>query len=194
MNKQANIHKITRLVVFLVLIAAMLASALPGSNASAADVSCKGKYFVKPNDTINKIAEKYSVRAEDLTAANHIYSPYFTIYVGQSLCIPVKSKVITKIPKWGDALAADYKVKLTKDNFTITTSNFPKNSFYFVKVAGSNPGSNKNFTKVGRLPTGAGGTLTATFSLPDELVNTNAAWVCLKNVYSDANICRMDLR
>jgi len=195
MKKQLNIFNLSRRAVILILITTILASAVPDlSVAAASTISCKGKYPVKVSDTLNKIAEKYSVRAEDLASANGIYSPYYTIYVGQYLCIPVKSKIITKIPKWGDNPAADFKVKLTQDSFSITTSNFPKNSVYFVKVAGSNPGNNKNYTKIGRLPTGKGGTLTASFPLPDKLVNTNAAWVCLKNVMTDANVCRMDLR
>jgi LysM repeat protein len=181
-------------LIFLLVVAA-LASILPGKTASAeTDQGCIGKYEVKTGDTLNKIAEENHIRTDDLAELNAILPPFFTIYVGQKICIPVKSKGANRLPKWGDQPAADFTVKLEKDRFSIETSNFPKNNAYLVKVAGINPVANRDYLKVATLHTAKGGALSATYPLPKSLKNTSRVWVCLKNTLTDANVCRMDFR
>jgi LysM repeat protein len=75
-----------KLVLLSVVLAlALLVSALPQTPAAAQN--CKVKHTVEAGDTINYLANLYSVGWEQIANANDLLAPY-TITVGQVLCIP----------------------------------------------------------------------------------------------------------
>jgi spore germination protein YaaH len=175
---------------FLLILAALalgMALVIASQPARAAD-SCKATYTVRSGDTPAAIADKYDVAFEAFTKANRLYSPYYTIYVNQALCIPATSKVYNGSPNSATAQAADYTARLNGKNVEISTSNFPKKNSYYVKVgpAGSTAG-----TKVGQLNTGSsGGSLKGSYPLPKNLQSATQTTVCMKNNTTDANVCR----
>ncbi len=179
---------ITALLLAIVLLA-MSAVFLPAQTTLAAD--CKAMYTVAPGDTLLKVGQKYNASIADLTKANKLYNPYYTIYVRQSLCIPADADPLGSVPKYANSLAADYKARLSDKTLTINTTNFPKNSAYYIKVGGSGSAAN---TKIGQLNTKSGGSINASFALPDKYQKASQVSVCLKNNATDANVCRAATR
>jgi LysM repeat protein len=184
------IQRASIVILALVLAAGVLAAFVP-NQAVLASSSCQKTVSVRSGDTLGTIAEKYDVAIDDLTKANSLHSPYYTIYVGQKLCIPSDAKHLAGIPKFATALAADFSARLSGKSVNLKTANFPKNSTYYVKVGS---GSNSASEKIGQINTGAGGTLSPTFALPTKLQNAAKVSVCLKNAVTDANVCRTATR
>lgn len=187
-------HKTQRRVIYaglfsIVVLAVILAAARPGTRALANE--CKSFYVVHAGDTLGAIAAKYDASIDDLTKTNRLYGPYHTIYVNQKLCIPANAKPLAGIPKFANALAADYKARINGNSLAIQTSNFPKGSGYYVKVgpAGSAAGQ-----KIGMFNTASGGSLSFNYALPEKLAKAAQVTVCLKNNTTDANVCRIAKR
>lgn len=178
-------------VKFLIrLLACVLAVSLfplpAGRQAALAASPCQASHVVRKGDSLGAIAQQYDVRIDELTKANRLYSPYYTIYVGQSLCIPREAPGFSGAPKYAAALAADFSARLSQDKLVITTSNFPKSSAYYIK-AGSSP---QSAAKIGMFNTKSGGLLQVTVVLPAKLQKASQLVVCLKNNVTDANLCR----
>jgi LysM repeat protein len=176
------------LVLALALLATLFAAARPLEQAQAN--ACRASAVVRSGDTLAEIAMKYNVRITDLTAANNLYGPYFTIYVGQKLCIPADAGPLGGVPNYANALAADFSTRLNGNTVEIKTSNFPKYSSYYVKASS---GSAKDI-KIGLLNTAAGGTKILKLVLPDQLAKAAQMTICLKNAVTDANVCRVARR
>ncbi len=182
-----------RIVLFsllsLALLAVLLGAAWPRIEAQASN--CQASYMVHAGDTLGAIADKYNASIDDLTKANRLYAPYYTIYVNQKLCIPSGAKPLSNIPKFANALAADYTARINGKTLAIQTKNFPKGSGYYVKVgpAGSVPSQ-----KIGMFNTASGGSLSFNFALPEKLSKAAQVSVCLKNNSTDANVCRLAKR
>ena len=189
MPRLMNSTRRRTLFIVLALLAALLATlftaAQPTMPAQAA--ACQASVNVRPGDTLGKIAEKFNVRPGDLNTANRLYAPYYTIYVGQKLCIPAGANAFSGAPAYANALAADFSARLNNGYLEIKTSNFPKNSSYYVKASSDRV---KN-EKVGQLNTGSGGTRILKLALPADLVKAGKLTVCLKNNMTDANVCRV---
>jgi len=179
-----------KISIFLILILSLLAVSLP-AGVSAADnkPSCSTRYTVKSGDSLGSIADKYNVKVVDIDKANNLHSPY-TIYVWQSLCIPANSKPESSHPDYAKYLAANFTANLTSEKVNIRTSNFPKGSTYYVKVAPVGTAMSK-YVKIGQLKTKSGGVISAGFLLTKEMKKYNQLSVCLKNVTTDAQICRV---
>jgi LysM repeat protein len=85
-SDQENKRIQPKLVLLSVLLSlTLLVSALPQMPAAA--VTCKFKHTVEAGDTIQYLANLYSVGWEQIANANDLLPPY-TITVGQVLCIP----------------------------------------------------------------------------------------------------------
>lgn len=56
-------------------------------DSSGAPAGCYSYYYVRPGDTLSRIAAYFGMRTSALAAANGISNPNY-IYVGQRLCIP----------------------------------------------------------------------------------------------------------
>ena len=81
---------ITVLLVFVLLMALLPATALAAPNESSKAFSgwgCSTYYTVQRGDTLSGIARWYGVPVHALAQANHIANPN-RIYAGQTLCIP----------------------------------------------------------------------------------------------------------
>jgi hypothetical protein len=176
--------------LILILVLSLFTASLPGVvSAATSGPTCLARYTVKSGDTLGKVADKYQVKVVDLVASSKLQNPY-TIYVGQTLCIPSGSKPESTHPDYANALAADFKANLTSDKVNIRTSNFPKSSAYYVKVAPVGSSMSK-YVKIGQLKTKSGGVISAGFLLTKEMKKLNQMSVCLKNVITDAQICRI---
>lgn len=174
----------TRMLICSLALALLFAAALPASPAQAS--ACRASISVRPGDTLGAIAQKFNVAIKDLTSANRLYAPSYTIYVGQKLCIPAEAGALAGVPAYANALAADFSARNSGGALEIKTSNFPKNNSYYVKVSG---GGAQN-EKIGLLNTGAGGTKLLKLALEANLAKAAKLTVCLKNNMTDANICR----
>jgi LysM repeat protein len=185
MNKRIN--KIS-LLLALALLAALFTAASPVDLAQAG--SCRATTTVRSGDTLGTIAKEFNVRIDNLTAANRLYAPYYTIYVGQKLCIPADANNLAGVPSYATAQAADFTARVSDATVEIKTSNFPKYSGYYIKISS---GSVKN-QKIGLLNTGSGGARVIKLALPAQLSRAARLTVCLKNNVTDANVCRIAKR
>ena len=82
--------------------------------------------------------------------------------------------------KWKGSYTAD----LVSDEIEISTSNFPKNSSFFVKVDGIG-----SWTKIGTLRIKSDTSVTESFTLPNKLAKAKTVAVCLKNIENDTVSC-----
>lgn len=183
MFTQSRLSKIVAGVISITLLAGLFWTISPASPVQAR--ACKTRHTIQAGDSLASLAKQYKVKVEDIVSINKIYSPY-TIYVWQLLCIPANSPAPASIPSYANRLAADFSARLRGNALQITTSNFPSSSTYYVKVSPSAPGRQR----IGLLKTGTGGIVRPSFTLPDKLVKAETLSVCLKNVVTDANVCR----
>jgi LysM repeat protein len=173
----------------LMLMIALLSAAWPPGSALAAQ--CAATYTVKPNDSLSAVAIKYDVKVESLVLANKLYAPNFTIYVAQKLCIPTDAPPLASIPGYANKLAADFKAAVKNNNLILTTTHFPLNNGFYVKVgpAGSAPAQ-----RIGLIKTINSSNGNYLLTLPETLKKTKRIAVCLKNYSTDANVCRIATR
>lgn len=186
MSIRNAIRKLSTSLLIAALLSGLLLALLPAQAAFAR--ACKARHSVLPGDSLGTLARQYKVKVEDLVSANKLYQPY-TIYVYQILCIPANSSGPTSIPSYANSLAADFTPRLRGNSLEISTRNFPSSATYYVKVGLNTPGKQR----IALLKTGSG-LLQANFSLPDNLVQAKSLSVCLKNVVTDANVCRTATR
>lgn len=177
----------------LLLVLALVASIFPTpAQAAKVVVACKAYHRVRATDTLAKIAQQYKVNVLSIVSSNKFAPPY-TIYVGQSLCIPALNTKDSKIPKYANRLAADFFAYVKGDKLYIQATNFPQNTTYYVRVRGDRkPGVVEN--KIALLNTGSRSNFTDTFKLPNIYISSKQFTVCLKNVYTSALVCRRALR
>lgn len=180
------------LLAMTIIVASAPPSAMAASFAEATDAACKETYTVKSGDYLLKIADAYDVDWRDLAEANDLKSPY-VVFVGMKLCIPAKSGSGSGSGSSGGTTSgssgkASFSAVKSQNSLVITTSSFPTKSTYYVKVDDAR-NNRLEWHKIGTLSTGKESAVKETFKLPDELRNSNSFLVCLKNVYSDAQIC-----
>ena len=186
-------HGSTTRLAGIVLILAVFMSVLPGP-AQAASLAkkstCSHPYVVRVGDTLNKIAKAYDLRFEELIEANHLTKPY-VIYAGQKLCLSDSKKAGPSGHKTseGTNLAASFTLKIAKGQITIRTSNFPKENIFFVK-AGELSTIRYTWYRVSTFFTKKSVSHEASFKLPKELQKSGFITVCLKNVETNAVVCR----
>ncbi|UCH61263.1 MAG: LysM peptidoglycan-binding domain-containing protein [Anaerolineales bacterium] len=175
-------------VFSLVLVLTFLAAALPAPSlaASASKPQCSTYHKVKSGDSLVSIAKYYKVNWTKIAEANNIIPPY-TLYVGQSLCIPKdKTGVVSGAPT---AQAASFKVLRNGDNLVIRAYNFPTKSFYYVKVDDFKVDGLKWY-KLGILRTRKANNVEASFQIPKDLRKAYYFYVCLKNAVTDKVTCQ----
>jgi LysM repeat protein len=176
--------------LFAIIVLALLLGGAFSPAVAAPDVSgCRAVHKVVEGDTLNLITEKYDVSLDYLVKYNGIYkdAPNFNsrrpIYVDQKICIPTGAPIWNeKTPTWASWPASNYTAKLVGNTLTIRTTWFNYPTTFYVKI-----GSQKVYLlKVKYQAT------TISFPIPKNL--TTAKQVCLKNVTSDANVCRPILK
>jgi len=186
MSKYLTRRILNKALGLLIVMAIILAS-VPQFASAATDATCQATYTVKSGDYLVKIAGEYEVTWLDIAEANDLKSPYVLI-VGQKLCIPGKSTSGATGGTTGSSGTASFTAAKSQNSLTITTSKFPTKSFYYVKVDDPRD-KGIEWNKVGILSTGQETSVKKTFSLPTEFRNAPSVLVCLKNIYTDAQIC-----
>lgn len=189
-------HPPSRLLILLslALIMSLFLSAMPAgiqvTQAATEKPNCKIFYSVKSGDTLNTIAKKYNVNVKVLVDSNPLGEKKW-IYVQQSLCIPVTSKTYQKdVPGWTNNVAGDFTAKRVGKNVVITSTNFPKNNTYFVKIDQQTIRSHA-MKKIGTFQTGDKKTNRHSYIVPNPLRVGLQLYVCLKeNAQTRNNICR----
>lgn len=171
-------------VIFsLAMVAALLISALPQTQAAA--VTCKFKHTVQQGETITYIANLYQTDWEDIADANNMQPPY-TIIVGTVLCIPEGENVgnTTATPKKGGN--ATLSVVPGLGHIMISVENFPKKTSYYVRVY---PGGGAVSYRIGHFTTNKDGDFSDWFNLPGFIPMDEKMGVCIKNAWTDAVSC-----
>jgi LysM repeat protein len=182
-----------RLLLASLMILAIVLVGLPQNTAAAASSSCESIYTVQKNDTLNRIARRFSVKFNDLVNANDMRQPY-RIFVGQQLCIPRYSKVgAVGTGDTGATMALYFTIRHTKKGFVIDAVNFPGKSNYLVKIDDlSTP--EVDWVKAGRLNVRKTGQAEFSYELPKDLLDANFLNICLKDQRSDALFCKYSVR
>ena len=171
----------SRLLSLLLLLSMLivLAPQPAASAASLAAVKCDRSYEVKRGDTLARIGSAFGRTAAQIVDENDFNPPY-TIYVGQRICIPVKS--VSGLPKlaskYANALAAYFAFGRTETEALIYIYNYPKTTVY-VKATNAKDPEHK-FYKIGTLNIVAN-QKAYRFKLPAQLQNVKYLQVCLKD-------------
>jgi hypothetical protein len=190
-DKKQIARRIVLVSVSLLFVVTLLASALPSQQASASApaATCAKYHTVASGETLSSIALKYNVTVEEIAAANNLKTPY-TIYVGQSLCIPAATGT-TPAPTTSAGTTSGAKIEARSDRYgfiTVATDGMKPKTPYYVKV--SFYFYSKLVTaKLGTMRTDKNGDANKTFRLPKNFRNQPKLTVCLKNPYTDVATC-----
>ena len=167
----------------ILLALSLLVSVLPQAVLAAppaADDDCKRPHEVARTDTLNKISKRYGVSVATIVEENDMDPPY-TIYVGQSLCIPKKTKSgLPKISsKNANAYAVYFVASRAGNDIIVYTYNYPKTT---VLVKGENAGDSAwKLVDIGKINIATQGNRKAIrFKLPTEL-RVKKLMICLKS-------------
>jgi hypothetical protein len=174
-----------RLVLLSVVLAlALLVSALPQTPAAAAN--CKFKHTVEAGDTINYLANLYSVGWEQIAKANDLLPPY-TITVGMVLCIPAGTEpanTTTEKAKKGKEPTLDVVPQMS--HVFVSVENFAPKTSYFVRIF---PRTNSVSYRIGVFTTNKEGDFADWFKIPGFMPRSTTMGVCVKNAWTDAVSC-----
>jgi LysM repeat protein len=107
-----------------------------------APAGCYSYYYVKPGDTLSRVAAYFGMRTSALAAANGIGNPNY-IYVGQRLCIPN----IYGGPSYSYSWGTHYRVK-AGDTLSEIAQWYGTTVNYLMYLNGL---SNPNYVYVGQL-------------------------------------------
>lgn len=170
----------------LIMLAILLAAA---PDRALAQTGCSRNYTVKSGDTLYGIALSHKVTLQALADANELKPPY-TIYIGESLCIPGSTTSgSSSSGSTTSSKGASYTVTRVENSIVIKTQNFPANSFFNVKVDDGNERGYQWF-KLGMLRIRKNTAISVEFRLPKDLRSTDMFNICMKNVVTDAVSCR----
>lgn len=188
-----NKNRLAR-IVSLLLVLALLAGALPqqalaapiAATAAAAAVTCASKYTVVSGDTLSKIAAQYNLTVTELANANSLTEPY-TLFVGQSLCIPsTSSSGTTTTTTTTNTKGLTIEIKGT--TLVVKAAGLAKKTVYIIKVKRAGRGT-YTWTKVGRMKTDKLGAGTMSVKLPKNLRDMEYMTICAKNAINDTIVC-----
>jgi hypothetical protein len=156
-------------VIALIFVFALVA-VLPAFQTPGLAATCQATYTVKRGDTLSRIGQKWGVAWREIAAANNIKAPW-RIYTGSKLCIPTgttTTPVTPKPPKTGRIPTFSISAVVRDNNVTIQTANFPANTKFDVRM-GAFGTAGVGGTLVTTIDSGAGGSFSATYSIPASL-------------------------
>ena len=188
MTAMSSIKTWTARLLVACLAISLLAALLPQPAAASpvAKPRCSTSHTVKQGDTLVAIGLKYHVTPYTIADANKLLSPY-TIYVGQTLCIPSSNVSGSLSAKYANAFAAYFTAGFSPDGIYVQPYYYPKNMAW---VKGDNAGDKgKHFVKIGKLNSKNTANSRVYFILPAELKKAKSLTVCLKNVLTDYSQC-----
>ena len=165
--------------VILVIGAFLLAALVVPARAE----SCMAKYTVGASETLQDIADLYKVRLRDLARVNSLKKPY-RIEKGQVLCIPSQNSQSSD-PTPGPNDGFTFDVSFLSTTFIIEAGNMPGRNTYYVILE-----NDTRRIKAGMLRTANGGKVRMIFDLNEPMRSSKEVNVCLKNITSNASVCR----
>ena len=177
---------ISRTIAILLVLTTFMAF-----HPQPAQAACAFKYTVQSGDSLYGIANRFSVKFDDLVEANKLTTPYL-IYVGQVLCMPKGAikPVTTPVPGTTPS-ASTKKVPVIAgvylgDISWVGVSNFPRERIYYVNAYPAEKGywSYPSY-KIGMITTDKNGQFGAWFHLPSEMGSPYTITVCVKDVITD---------
>jgi LysM repeat protein len=170
--------------LFIFLAIAVVFSVLPprASAATLAKPECDYTYEVKRGDTLANIGDYFGIGANQIVYANEWKRPPYTIYVGQSICIPdtTKSGLAKLASKYANAQAVFFTAGRADKDILVYTYNYPKTTV-LVKVDNASDPARKFYT-LGTINIASVGNKKALrLRLPTELQNASQLYICLKD-------------
>jgi LysM repeat protein len=184
---------IKRIVNFAIVSAFLLAAAFTVAPVTPAlAVDCAVNHVVKSGETISSIAFDYDVDWQDIATANNLKDPY-TIFIGQSLCIPASTTTTTSTSTSTSSSSTSNAptFELTRDSTRIyvSTTNFRKESSYFVKIRNGGTTDIEWYKLDDLLLTQKSGSVEASYRLPVGWRLVKIITVCFKNMETDSLVC-----
>ena len=180
--KLIRIGMVVVLAVFLAASVLVVPSRLPVRAAT-----CTVNHTVASGETISSIAEKYKVTYQAIATANDLKEPY-TITVGQVLCIPGATTATTTTAAT-TSNKPTYETTYDGKFLTVTISNLPKKSIFYIKVGSGLP-RDADLQKIGMMHTRKNTSATKSYRLPKSFADVRVLTVCFKNAKTDANQCQ----
>lgn len=165
-----------RLVLLLVLVAVPLLAAFQVQPAQAA-TTCMAQYTVKEGESIYAIAAKYGINASRIASANSLKYPY-KLATGQTLCIPAQTSFPT---------TAKLVPEIHGNMLYLYGSGFTTKTAVVVKARVGDTGT---WYKLGELKIKSTAAFNVSYKLPKSLQGKLYIQVCLKDLRTDAFICR----
>jgi murein DD-endopeptidase MepM/ murein hydrolase activator NlpD len=171
----------------LLLVLAFVFSTVPAMAQSG--TNCSAQYTVVAGDTLYGIAANYNVVMEDLARANNLTAPY-VLTIGDVLCIPSGTSSGATGTSTPASTSKDPTIVVTrtKTGLTVSLTNYNPRNIYYVR-AGHLGLKTHEWTRLGLLYVNKDGVGSATFTLPENLRESNLLHVCLKNARTNGLVC-----
>jgi LysM repeat protein len=164
--------------------------------APALAVECAVNHVVTSGETISSIAFDFDIDWQDIATANNLKDPY-TIFVGQSLCIPASttSTTTTGTTSTSSSTSNAPVFEVTRDatRIYVSTTNFRKESSYFTKIRNGGTTDIQWYKLDDLLLTQSSGSVEASFRLPVGWRLVKIIDICFKNMETDALVCNSAL-
>lgn len=192
-DKKQLTRRIALVSVSLLFLFTLLATSLPFQQASASGpaATCSRYHTVASGETLSSIALKYNTTVEEIAAANNLKSPY-TIYIGQSLCIPAAAGATPVSTSTAGKTTTGPAIEVTEDQYgfvTVAAAGMKPKTPYYVRISFYNY-SKVISAKLGTLRTDKNGDGNRTFRIPKAFLNTAKLTICLKNPFTDIATCK----
>ncbi len=141
---------------------------IPGNNppTTPPPAVCQANHIVQRGETLSAIGLRHGVSWSKIAQANNLSNPNH-IFVGQKLCIPSSSTQPPPTTPPPTSAVPTIKIAGVAANQTVTisTANFPANQQFDV-LMGAYGTKGVNGTLVTSINSGAGGSFSATFNIP----------------------------
>ena len=181
--------KITQLVIATLLTFSFLATPFGNLDRVAVAQTCTVNHSVASGETLSSIAVKYDVDWTLIATANNLKEPY-SIFVGQSLCIPgsTTSTSTTGTTTTSTSKKPTFTFSMEGNRLYLDTSNFTKKGTWYVKI-GSGPYRVAELTKIGLHWVRKDATTTSSFRVLKKFQDARYLTLCLKNARTDELRC-----
>ena len=178
-GKSRRLAQVLAALLVLSLLAALLPIAASGAPLAAEDEECSRHYGVNRNSTLKKIADAFGYTPAQIANANDMKTPY-TIYVGQSLCIPSEkvSGLRAVDSKYTNTKAVYFVAGRQGDYILLHMYNYPKTTV-IIKAADASGGKFYKVSTIDDASVFNGRTLR--YKIPADLLSARKLRICLKD-------------
>jgi LysM repeat protein len=181
-KKKTPLIWLNTLVLLALLLATFATPALgPSAQAATTQAGCSLIYKSPGDESLQKLAKRYSVSLTALARANDLPTSYVT-EAGDKICIPNKNWRNEPNAK---LLATPLR---SKKVILVEASGLNKSTAYIVRVKDTNTNL---WYKLGKVKSDNKGVLKQTaFTFPKDLLKKPYLTVCLKNLLKDTLVCK----